>query len=306
MICRNGSYREDLTRSHVNLTQRFMRLGPQEWQPPLKDRSDSELRESFMRYVEEYKKRNLSYDSDSLKAFAGVINYFRDEIGLASTAGIPNATFGLDLLWNAEDYLKRRSGFPSWSWVGWIGNIRISKCGAPLHRGKSTIRVQIPRNQTWLLGLYFLTFYMYDERFNSLRLVSDDVHDQNDNQQGADLSTPVATLDFPLVDLSRNISFDPRHEELSGLRTMVGKVISTAPRKLALPSFAQERPNEQTLYFRTITATVFISTNGPPELEAKQPTPESRSDSIEDKSYPSSHQVYITDTHGRLLGHPRL
>lgn len=302
MICRNGSYREDLTRCHVNLTQRFKRLGPQEWQPPLKERSNTELRESFMKYVEEYTKRNLSYDSDALNAFAGVINFFRDNISLASTAGIPNATFGLDLLWNAVNYLKRRSGFPSWSWVGWIGSIRMSKCGIPLPRGKSTIRTQIPRNRAWLMGLYFLAFYIYDQQSNSVRLVSDEVHDQNDNQQGAGPPTPVTTLDFPLVDLSRDISFDPRHEELSGLRTMLGKVISTAPPKLALPSFVQERPNQQILYFRTITATVFISTNGPPELEAKQPTSKSRGDSFEDKSYPSSHHVYLEDTDGQLLG----
>jgi hypothetical protein len=302
MICRNGSYREDLTRCHVNLTQRFMRLGPQEWQPPLRDRSDIELREAYFKYVEEYKKRNLSYDSDALNAFAGVINYFRDEIDIASTIGIPNATFGLDLLWNAEDYLKRRSGFPSWSWVGWVGSIRMSKYGAPRHREKSTIRVQLPRHQIWLLGLYFLAFYMYDEQTKSLHLVSDMGHEKDVNQQGPDLFTWVATLDFPLVDLSRDTSFDPRHEELSGLRNMLGMVTSTAPLKFGLPSSLQQRRNEQTLYFRTIVATVFISTNGPPELEAKQPTPKSRSDSFEDKSYPSSHHAYLTDAEGRLLG----
>jgi hypothetical protein len=86
-----------------------------------------------------YFDRQLSYSSDAINAFAGIIrSYARAErpwyhhFGLLITqwaepldafhAPVRNIdeSFVLALLWKAVD-MRRRPGFPSWSWSGWTG-----------------------------------------------------------------------------------------------------------------------------------------------------------------------------------------
>lgn len=311
MICRNDSYREDLTRSHVPLFQAFMRLGPQEWQPPLLDQSSIELRESFMRYVQEFAKRKLSFDSDTLNAFAGVINWFRTEVELGSTFGLPNHTFGLDLLWNPEEYLRRRSGFPSWSWAGWEGNLRMSKSGVPIQRGPTRIRTHFSAKQAWLAGLYFLAFYVYQEDKNVFELVSDNVLESGNDPKGHDHNSITAkTQDlqlqgFPRMDLSRDLTFDPRGKDLESLCTLFQKFASSAPSRVEPNHLAPLRSfdlNNRALYFRTVVARVSASIFGPDDLEQKQLKPKDRGNSFEDTTYPSSHYIYLSDDNGKFLG----
>jgi hypothetical protein len=163
MIRQNGNYREDLTCSHDTMTEKFMRPGPQEWQPPLNDRTSPELRKAFMRYVENYAQRKLSFESDIINAFAGVTNWFRADVSLGCIIGLPNATFGLDVLWNPEEYLKGRNGFPSWSWTGWEGMIWMSRPGVIMPQEDCRIHTHYPHGKEWPAELFFLAFYIYDQ-----------------------------------------------------------------------------------------------------------------------------------------------
>lgn len=85
-------------------------------------------------HIMEYSRRELSYSSDSLNAFLGVLNHYtRDSVSM-STSPIQHLSYGLTLqetnhkgaldvhlLWSHENVAIRRPEFPSWAWTGWQG-----------------------------------------------------------------------------------------------------------------------------------------------------------------------------------------
>lgn len=90
----------------------------------------------FMRLVEQYTARELTYDTDSLRAFTGLIRTFETaETAVNQIWGVPLRrgeseketidSFVDGLGWN-HSFLehgkpRRRPVFPSWSWAGWAG-----------------------------------------------------------------------------------------------------------------------------------------------------------------------------------------
>ena len=102
-----------------------------------KDYGDT--RRKFWNEVERFTARELSYETDSLNAFMGVANYYKNGQGSQSSPlythiGLPSddtggpSSYGLEfvrsLLWSHSSEQvppKRRRGFPSYSWVGWEG-----------------------------------------------------------------------------------------------------------------------------------------------------------------------------------------
>lgn len=104
----------------------------------------------FRHHVEEYTRRNLSFDGDSLHAFQAVLARFYSH-GLLHLCGVPleenidagndpkctipastneahdktsSRDFGSGLTWIHMDYaIKRRSHLPSWTWAGWEGTV---------------------------------------------------------------------------------------------------------------------------------------------------------------------------------------
>ncbi|KAF5868672.1 putative tol protein, partial [Botrytis fragariae] len=90
-------------------------------------------------HISGYSKRNLSYDCDSLNAFAGILRYYESVAGgddrpLSHLWGVPLQLLGylkegwvfFDLLWNHEAIAHRRDGLPSWSWSGWGGSVEFN------------------------------------------------------------------------------------------------------------------------------------------------------------------------------------
>ncbi|MCJ1467589.1 hypothetical protein MMC07_006214 [Pseudocyphellaria aurata] len=88
----------------------------------------------YLRTVEEYTPRMLSFDSDILAAFAGMGNVLSSMFRSRLLYGLPESLFDCALLWQPAGTLVRRhvpestsgSGeiyFPSWSWAGWKGKI---------------------------------------------------------------------------------------------------------------------------------------------------------------------------------------
>jgi Heterokaryon incompatibility protein (HET) len=69
----------------------------------------------------QYLRRSLTYENDILDAFAGLLAYLEPQIG-KHIFGLPSKEFGAALQWQTDQPFPctQRSGFPSWSWAGWI------------------------------------------------------------------------------------------------------------------------------------------------------------------------------------------
>lgn len=85
--------------------------------------------------VDEYTGRDLTYPSDIMNGFAGLMSFLGDKYDWTFCWGLPNEHFALALLWtwtlsHDKEAMTRRDGardtetgkkFPSWSWTGWVG-----------------------------------------------------------------------------------------------------------------------------------------------------------------------------------------
>lgn len=83
----------------------------------------------YWRLVHEYTGRDITFNSDSLRAFAAFTTEFR-RAGRILTWGLPISSSALNLLWEHSPWdfcdIKRRSQFPSWSWAGWSGTATMN------------------------------------------------------------------------------------------------------------------------------------------------------------------------------------
>lgn len=88
----------------------------------------------FGRIVKDFNTRTLSFDSDTLNAFAGTLKAMSPSFPSGFYAGLPEFYFDIALLWQAHrgirprfstDAKKGEDSFPSWSWAGWTGTLRL-------------------------------------------------------------------------------------------------------------------------------------------------------------------------------------
>lgn len=89
--------------------------------------------DSYFTIVSEYSRRQLSFDHDIENAFAGLASILEGWCeGNPVTHGMMLSFFQRSMMWffswigndhPKEKMGKRRTGFPSWSWVGWIANV---------------------------------------------------------------------------------------------------------------------------------------------------------------------------------------
>src|SRR2546423_2146294 len=77
----------------------------------------------FPSILSDYTARKLTYQSDALNAFAGISEMLNNQCDVNISFGMPTSCLSLDLVWMPPTYLRRRAGFPSWSWAGWVGEI---------------------------------------------------------------------------------------------------------------------------------------------------------------------------------------
>lgn len=87
----------------------------------------------FAAIIHDYTKRSLTFQSDILQAFQGFGGILQRQFGSRFLAGLPEAYFDQALLWMPYHPQSRREDadntFPSWSWAGWIGQIRYDDPG---------------------------------------------------------------------------------------------------------------------------------------------------------------------------------
>ncbi|KAF2184100.1 HET-domain-containing protein [Zopfia rhizophila CBS 207.26] len=75
---------------------------------------------TYRRAVESFTARRMTHEGDILNAFSGILRMICPERKLE---GIPIPVFDLALLWQPRERLRRRMGFSSWSWAGWVGQV---------------------------------------------------------------------------------------------------------------------------------------------------------------------------------------
>ena len=77
--------------------------------------------------VAEYTSRQMSFLEDGLNAISGVLSQFRTWFRGDFLSGLPSTELDQALLWYPKGNIVRRKDqlrndlFPSWSWVGWVG-----------------------------------------------------------------------------------------------------------------------------------------------------------------------------------------
>lgn len=88
---------------------------------------------SYEKAVAQYTKRSLSDDSDAVNAFQGIADLLQAAFKGDFLCGLPETELDIALLWQPASLIQRRVHpetqkplFPSWSWTGWIGEVRYS------------------------------------------------------------------------------------------------------------------------------------------------------------------------------------
>lgn len=87
---------------------------------------------NLLNILEEYSNRTLSYSSDSLNAFLGILSSFASRKNpIYHVWGVPlvlqHNRWDLMLNWRHRQPCNRQAQFPSWSWAGWSGPVTRGK-----------------------------------------------------------------------------------------------------------------------------------------------------------------------------------
>ncbi|KAJ8114487.1 hypothetical protein OPT61_g3647 [Boeremia exigua] len=84
----------------------------------------------YAKMVEQYNSRQLSYDSDILNAFLGIMAQMCEGFPAGFHGGLPEFYFTIGLLWQPGEGLRPRFPStrcaPSWSWLGWSGKLDLT------------------------------------------------------------------------------------------------------------------------------------------------------------------------------------
>jgi hypothetical protein len=73
-----------------------------------------------------FSRRELTKDNDAINAFAGMLRFLGTRMKTPILEGLPTASFDISLLFFGSE-LRRRPGFPSYSWAGWSGPVQGPK-----------------------------------------------------------------------------------------------------------------------------------------------------------------------------------
>jgi len=128
--CQSALWREDINFEFEDIIPEddgIHRLGFDSIRDPLS---------RFQQHLSSYTRRNFTFQSDALNAFAGLQRAMtRSFRGTRFFYGLPAAIFDWAILWSSVgsvdeggETLTRCSEFPSWSWAGWKGHVSPPDC----------------------------------------------------------------------------------------------------------------------------------------------------------------------------------
>jgi len=81
--------------------------------------------EQYFELVCGYNDRNLAFESDALRAFSAVTTAMTKSFPGGFHFGLPVFLFDVAMLWVPRGFSSRRRSFPSWSWLGWTGEVKL-------------------------------------------------------------------------------------------------------------------------------------------------------------------------------------
>ena len=90
-----------------------------------------EFSKVYCRLVSDYSIRDLTYESDGLRAVSGILRQLEISFGVGFVCGIPKDLMPEYLLWNHQlqldtpQVVRRRASIPSWTWAGWSGLVEF-------------------------------------------------------------------------------------------------------------------------------------------------------------------------------------
>ncbi|KAJ4263510.1 hypothetical protein NW762_006329 [Fusarium torreyae] len=187
----------------------------------------------FSNMLLHYTERVLTNQNDALRAMAGITRRFAETMKCHFFQGLPTVMFDRFIQFRAEHTaLHRRPSFPSYSWTGWRGPIRVGTIRISLSPGQFT-------NQ-WLEDRTWIIWYK-----RSPSGVTNPIWD------------PDANPSFPLLDMeyvgyrTRHAFGDGRYipKRLKTMRTMPTQEVS----------FSREMPSYPILQFWTLSLFYRIS-----------------------------------------------
>lgn len=81
----------------------------------------------YVKIVEHYTHRQITYSADILKALAGILGILEQCFHCRMSYGLPHTLLDVAILWRPRERLRRRPlneiNIPSWSWAGWVGRV---------------------------------------------------------------------------------------------------------------------------------------------------------------------------------------
>ena len=308
-----------MTTPHLTVTQKFLMSAPTDWQPPLtlSKLRPVQQRSSFMEYVQAFSKRQLSFDSDALNAFAGIVDFMTNDLYFKTHFGLPLATLDLDILWQPCHFLQRRPGFPSWSWAGWKGPILMARAGETLMPGIQHIRKRYTARTAFLARLFFVPFYTFTQDQQCFMLTSVDMNrfcrsnyadpmnlyremTIRDHESALEaLRAPITPAHppglYPPVAREKNCSFDPRSATLMPVLAQLNSPLAKYIVSARPPANVKARLTSQTLLLHTLTTRIHVSTLDPQGSRCK-PTPSPK------PLLSTTHCIHFYDEHGTSIG----
>jgi hypothetical protein len=86
--------------------------------------------EDFRLLLLYYTQRALTYQTDALRAMAGITRRLSERMKCRFLEGLPTAAFDLFIVFRRHgSLLHRREGLPSYSWAGWGGSLMVLDLG---------------------------------------------------------------------------------------------------------------------------------------------------------------------------------
>lgn len=131
-VCFGGQWTEGVefaSEVEEGLGEGGFKLGPVTW-PSIR---------AFAALAEEYATRDLTYASDTVNAFAGILTPMGQWFPGGLLFGVAEFTFDAGLLWDVrrsgavmrstESPVNGELAFPSWSWISWQGALKLNLWG---------------------------------------------------------------------------------------------------------------------------------------------------------------------------------
>ncbi|QDS76565.1 hypothetical protein FKW77_006876 [Venturia effusa] len=144
--------------------------------------------EQYFHLVDGFNGRNLTFETDALLAFTAIISAMSKSFPGGFHYGLPVFMFDIGLLWTSSTPLKRRTGFPTWSWLGWAGRISMSLPYSNQQDPK-TRSILAPYGSSEVQNL--VIFYKVPRNELHQIKVDNSYHVLRDEAQNADYSPPL-------------------------------------------------------------------------------------------------------------------